>query len=221
MNDHLSVVIPIRKGSVRVKNKNLRKFNTKNLLTYKILKLKKLKNIEKIIVNTDSEEAIDIAKNLNVSYFKRQKYFASTQCSNSTFWQNVAETTKSEYLMFTNCTSPLIEIKTYQSIINKFLKIKKLYGSINTVTQIREFIYYNNKPLNFKTSKAPKSQNISNTFKLNFAVNIISNKEMYQNKSIVSKKPFFFNLSDIEGFDIDTMVDFEIAEFLHKKRHND
>ena len=44
---------------------------------------------------------------------------------------------------------------------------------------------------------------------------------MYQNKSIVSKKPFFFNLSDIEGFDIDTMVDFEIAEFLHKKRYND
>lgn len=221
MSDYLSVVIPIRKGSVRVKNKNLRKFNSKNLLIYKILKLKKLKNIDRIIVNTDSDEAIDIAKELKVSFFKRQKYFASTKCSNSTFWQNIAETTNSEYLMFTNCTSPLIKVKTYQNIINKFLKIKKIYGSINTVSQLKEFIYFKNKPLNFKASRAPKSQNINNVVKLNFAVNIISNKEMYKKKSIVSKKPFFYNLDEIEGFDIDTMIDFEIAEFLHKKRNND
>ena len=90
MKDYLSIVVPVRKGSVRVKNKNLRKFNSKNLLTYKILKLKKLKNINQIIVNTDSEEAINIAKKLKVSYFRRQKYFASSKCSNSSFWQNIA-----------------------------------------------------------------------------------------------------------------------------------
>lgn len=217
MKDYLSVVVPIRKGSVRVKNKNLRKFNSENLLTYKLLKLKKLKNVGQIIVNTDSEKAISLAKKLKVDYFKREKYFASTNCSNSTFWQNIAKTTDSKYLMFTNCTSPLIKIKTYQAIVNKFLKIKKKYGSINTVTPIKEFIYYKNKPLNFIENKAPKSQNINNLFKLNFAVNIISNKEMSENKSIVSKKPYFFHLDEIEGFDIDTMLDFKIAEFLHKK----
>ena len=115
MKDYLSIVVPIRKGSVRVKNKNLRKFNSKNLLIYKILKLKKLKNIDQIIINTDSEEAIKIAKKLKVSYFRRQKYFASSKCSNSTFWQNIAETTNSKYLMFTNCTSPLIKINSFDS----------------------------------------------------------------------------------------------------------
>ena len=211
MKDYLSIVVPIRKGSVRVKNKNLRKFNSKNLLIYKILKLKKLKNIDQIIINTDSEEAIKIAKKLKVSYFRRQKYFASSKCSNSTFWQNIAETTNSKYLMFTNCTSPLIKINTYQSIVNKFLQIKNKYGSINTVTPLQDFIYFKNKPLNFKESKAPKSQNINDVFKLNFAVNIISNKEMSKNKSIVSKKPYFFHLNEIEGFDIDTILDFKIA----------
>ena len=217
MKNDLSVVVPIRKGSVRVKNKNLRKFNSKNLLIYKILKLKKLKNINKIIINTDSDEAISIAKTLNVNYFKRKNYFASSKCSNSSFWQNIAENTNSKYIMFTNSTSPLVKIKTYQSIINKFLKIKKNYGSINTVTSIKEYIYYKNKPLNFKENKAPKSQNINNLFKLNFAVNIISTKEMSENKSIVSNKPYFFHLNEIEGFDIDSVLDFEIAEFLHKK----
>ena len=62
---------------------------------------------------------------MNVSYWKRDKRFASSNCSNSDFWKHIAETTESKYIMFTNCTSPLVKIKTYQSIINKFLKIKK------------------------------------------------------------------------------------------------
>ena len=218
MKNYLSIVVPIREGSVRVKNKNLRRFNKKNLLIYKILKLKKLKKVDNIIINTDSIEAIKIAKKMRVSYFKRQKYFASSKCSNSSFWQNIAKTTPSDYIMFTNCTSPLLSVKTYQSIIDKYLKIKNNYGSINTVTPLKEYIYHNNKPLNFNAAKAPKSQNIKNIFKLNFAVNIISNKEMYKKKSLISNKPFFFELDEIEGFDIDTMVDFKIAEFLYKNK---
>ena len=143
MKNHLSIVVPIREGSVRVKNKNLRRFNKKNLLIYKILKLKKLKRVDNIIINTDSIEAIKIAKKMRVSYFKRQKYFASSKCSNSSFWQNIAKTTPSDYIMFTNCTSPLLSVKTYQSIIDKYLKIKNNYGSINTVTPLKEYIYHN------------------------------------------------------------------------------
>ncbi len=59
-------VIPVKKNSIRVKNKNFKKFNKKNLLIHKIEKLKKIKYIDKIIVNTDSDEAIDIAKFYNV-----------------------------------------------------------------------------------------------------------------------------------------------------------
>ena len=41
MINDLTAVIPVRKGSQRVKNKNFRKFFKKNLLIYKIEKLKK------------------------------------------------------------------------------------------------------------------------------------------------------------------------------------
>ena len=217
MANDLSIVVPIRKNSQRVKNKNFKIFNKKNLLIYKIEKLKKLKKFDEIIINTDSERAIKIAQKMNVSYWKRDKHFASSNCSNSDFWKHIAETTQSKYIMFTNCTSPLVKINTYQKIINKFLKIKKKYGSINTVTPIREFVYLNKKAVNFNPSKAPKSQDIQNMCKLNFAVNIISKKEMKKRKTVVSKKPFFYELDEFEGFDIDTPYDFKIAEFLHSK----
>ena len=215
----ITAVIPVRKGSQRVKNKNFRKFNKKNLLIYKIEKLKKLKNLDEIIINTDSEKAIKIAKKYKVSYIRRNAYFASSKCSNSEFWSHIAKNTNNKFIMFTNCTSPLIKLKTYQNIINQFLKKRSFIKSINTSTPIKEFLYFKNKPVNFNPSKAPNSQNLNKTFKLNFAVNIISKDEMYKRKTVVSTKPFFYFLDEIEGFDIDTIHDFKIAEFLHKKKY--
>ena len=53
MVKNLVAVIPVRKGSQRVKNKNFKKFDKKNLLIHKIEILKKIKEIDEIIINTD------------------------------------------------------------------------------------------------------------------------------------------------------------------------
>ena len=74
----LAAVITVREWSQRVKNKNFMKFYKKNLLEYKIEVLKKVKNLKKIIINTDSDKAISIAKKLKVDYHKRSKFFAKS-----------------------------------------------------------------------------------------------------------------------------------------------
>lgn len=217
MNKVIKAVIPVRSGSQRVKNKNFREFNGKSLLFHKIEKLKQVKGLREIIINTDSEEAIEIAKKLNVNFWKRDKYFASSECSNSEFWQHIAETTDSDHIMFTNCTSPLVKIESYNLIIQNYNKIDHSYDSLNTVSDEKQFLYLNNKPINFDPKIAPNSQNLPEILKLNFAVNLISKKLMSKKKSVIGDSPFFYKLNEIEGFDIDTNFDFEFAEFLHKK----
>ena len=115
MIKQISAVITVRKGSQRVKNKNFKKFAGKNLLIHKIEVLKKIKEIDNIIINTDSDKAIKIAKNLKVNFFKREPYYASSKCPNSEFWANVAKNTNSKYIMFTHCTNPLVKKSTYQT----------------------------------------------------------------------------------------------------------
>ena len=217
MSSYLTAVIPVRKGSQRVEDKNLRLFNKKNLLTHKIEKLKKIKGIDKIVINTDSEKAIKIAKDHGVNYWKREDYFASSKCSNSEFWAHIADTTDSKFIMFTNCTSPLVKIETYKVILEKFDQIKDSYDSLNTVTDEKQFLFSDNKALNFDSKKAPNSQNLPEIVKLNFAVNILSKNLMSSSKSVLGKKPYLFKLDEIEGFDIDTVFDFEFAEYMHKK----
>ena len=217
MLKNITAVIPVRKNSQRVINKNLRLFNKKNLLIYKIEKLKQIKYIDQIIINTDSEEAIKIAKDLRVGFWRREDYYASSSCSNSEFWSHIADTTDSEYIMFTNCTSPLVKLETYNNIFKKFEETRNVNDSLNTVTEEKNFLYLDNKALNFDPKKAPNSQELPNIVKLNFAVNILSKKLMYKKKSVIGDNPYFFKLDQIESLDIDTLFDFEFANYLHKK----
>ena len=217
MTKNLVAVVPARKGSQRVKNKNFKPFCGKNLLIHKIEVLKKINQINEIIINTDSDEAIKIAKDLGVGFKRREKYYASSECTNSEFWSHIAETTDSSLIMFTNCTSPLIKEETYVKIIDSFGASKSSNDSINTVTEIKEYLYLDNKPLNFNPNKAPISQNLPEIVKLNFAVNILSKEHMFKRKSLIGNKPLFYKLDDIEGFDINSNYEFEFAEYLFKK----
>ena len=180
--------------------------------------MKKVKGLDDIVINTDSIQAIKIAKQLKVSYFKREKYFASSKCSNSEFWSNVAKHTNSKYIMFTHCTNPLVKEKTYNEFIKIFKKNKNKFDSFNSVSDVKEFLFLKNKPVNFNPSKTPNSQNLPQIFKLNFAINILLTKQMYKTKTLIGKKPYFFKLDQIEGYDINTPLEFSFAEHLFKNK---
>ena len=172
--ENISTVLTVRKGSERVKNKNLKSFSKKNLLSYKIETLLKVKSIKKIIVNTDSDEAISVAKDYGVEFHKRDAYYASSQCPNNEFWEHIADNTKSDYILFTHCTNPMIKVKTYEDMIKIFQKEKENHDSFNSVSEVKEFLILNKKPLNFNFSEAPNSQNLPDVIKLNFAINIFN-----------------------------------------------
>ena len=218
MKKYLTAVVTVRKGSQRVKNKNLRLFAKKNLLIHKIEVLKKIKKLDEIVINTDSLEAIKIAKKLKVNFFKREDYYASSTCSNSEFWSNIAKNTNSKYIMFTHCTNPMVSEKTYKDFIKIFEKKKNFFDSFNTVSDVKEFLFMKNKPMNFNPVKTPNSQDLPNIFKLNFAINILMTDQMNKTKTLIGKKPFFFKLNQVEGYDINTPLEFSFAEHLFKNK---
>jgi len=69
-------------------------------------------------------------------------------------------------------------------------------------------------PINFDFNKAPNSQNLPDVIKLNFAINILPTSLMLKKKSLIGDKPFFYKLKDEEGFDINTNLEFNYAEYL-------
>lgn len=52
---------------------------------------------------------------------------------------------------------------------------------------------------------------------LNFGVTVISREDLIRNRNIIGKRPKFVLTTDIESIDIDTPLDFYIAEQIYKK----
>ena len=63
----ITAIVPVRKGSVRVKNKNLKPFAGKTLLQIKIEQLKQVSSIDSIVVSSDCDEMLQLAASLGVS----------------------------------------------------------------------------------------------------------------------------------------------------------
>ncbi len=219
--EKITVVVPDRKGSQRVKHKNFKPFANSNLLKIKLDVLKQINVIDEIIVNTDSEVAMKIADEYDVSMCEREDYYASSECNNSEFFENIAENTDTDYIIYSPCTAPLIKVDTYYDFINRFRNAKDRYDSLTTVTDVKEHLWLNEKPLNYDPNNSPNTQDLPNIVSLTYGISIISKKDMIKHRNIVGKNPLFYKVDDFEAVDVDNPIDFEFAEFIYNKYYMD
>lgn len=72
-------------------------------------------------------------------------------------------------------------------------------------------------PMNYDPAHAPNSQDLPNVVALNFGVTVVRREDLIKNSNIIGKKPQFILTDEIEAVDIDTPLDFYIAEQLYRK----
>lgn len=219
----ITAVIPVRKGSQRVKDKNLRPFAGTTLLDNKIQMLLKVPEIDEIVVNTNSEAAIELVEldyqGTKVKAHRREEYYASSQCSGSDFFKHLGEVTDTDLFIYAPCTSPFVKPETVSLCIRTYLRNLKEndFDCVSTVSSIKEFLWLDGKAMNYDPQNAPNSQNLPDVVALNFGTTVISRENLIKYHNIIGKKPDFVITSDIEAIDIDTPLDFYIAEQMYIK----
>ena len=211
----ITAVIPVRKGSTRCKNKNIRNFGDTNLLKLKIETLKKVKGIDRILVSSNCDKMLGIAKDMGVDTHKRDEKYCTNQ-NPGQFFCNLASTINTKILMHVPVTTPLINVYQYDEILIKWNEIKLNHDSLNATTKIKEFIWHNKKAVNYDRNNPPPSQDLPDFSYLNFGCNIISKKSVLKLNNIVGKCPYLFEVDPISGEDIDENSDFIKAELLYK-----
>uniref|UniRef100_A0A6C0CNS6 N-acylneuraminate cytidylyltransferase n=1 Tax=viral metagenome TaxID=1070528 RepID=A0A6C0CNS6_9ZZZZ len=214
----ITAIIPVRKGSQRCKNKNIRNFGDTNLLKLKIKSLKQVKGIEEIIVSTDCDDMISIAEELNVKVHKRDEYYASSECPNYKYWTYLAENVGyCSNIMMVNVVSPLIDSNIINNFIDKFVQLK--YTNMVTVNEQKSFFCNSltTNGINFDSTKAPNSQELIPLSEITFGICIATKKQIINSRCIYGEKPVFFNVDSISGIDIDENSDFIKAELLYNE----
>ena len=210
----MTAVVAVRAGSQRIKNKNIRPFSDTNLLELKLQLLIKVKNIDEIIVNSDSDAMLKIAENYNVKAQKREAYFASSEATNSDFHKHIGEVTNSDFIFLAPVCSPFLSVKRHEEAIDLFLNSD--CDSLTSCELVKGHLWLDGKPINYSLENVPNSQDLPDIKKLNYGISITEKKSMIKRKSVVGLNPKFIVIDEIESTDIDDPVTFKIAEVLYE-----
>ena len=222
--NNIIAFVPCRKGSQRVKNKNVRDFADIHggLTRIKITQLLKVKEIKTIIISTNDEEVKAIAKSFNnnkIIIDDRPDYLADSSTSTDELIKYIPKIIKSGLVLWTHVTSPLINEKIYSEAIKKYFENINIHDSLMSVTKLQKFIWGQNNPVSYDKLKEkwPRTQTIKPLYEVNSAIFIADIKIYKTMNDRIGKTPLLFETSEKLSFDIDWEDDFEIAEILWDK----
>ena len=205
------VVIPARKNSKRLKNKNILKINGKSLIQNTIDFALKLKNVEHILISTDIKNIkkhISITNRVLIPWIRPKQLSddnSSTKdvLSHAVNWYN-NNFKRVNGIILLQTTSPIRSIKMANKVINNYIKFKK---TSLTVKEIKSKI-----KIGVKYIKKKDKFYYPNGFIYVFPQNQIFKKEIYNhNSTIVIDKNYYRNI------DIDYKKDLIKAKKFLKK----
>lgn len=228
-NKRILAVIPARGGSKRLPNKNIKELCGKPLISWSVDAGLKSKYIDKLIVSTDSDEIAKVSKKSGADVpFIRPDYLATDSASSFDVIKHSIECLGNkgehyDYLVLLQPTSPL---RTTEDID---LAIEELFSKkANSVTSVCEVdhspLWSNTLPKNHsmnnfirKSARGKNSQELNTYYRINGAVYVCLIKSLLEEKSFISKsKSFAYVMDKKKSVDIDTELDFIIAETILK-----
>ena len=225
MTSMITAVIPVREGSRRILNKNIRPFAGSSLLELKIQQLKRIDDISTILVSTDSERMLTVAKENGVVAKRRPKEYCdeSSKSFNEVVEYIAEKEVDTEVMMWVPCVCPLVSDYSIKEGIRVFNEIEqglRNEDSVASAKLIKEYIFDESGPINFSINDHVPSQLLPNWHVIVNGFFIAKRADMIKWKFVYGRKPYLFEISKTEGVDIDDEVDFYIAEelFNHRKQ---
>jgi CMP-N-acetylneuraminic acid synthetase len=228
MNERSPIIafLPCRKGSERVKRKNIRPFGPfkHGLVQIKLAQLLTCDQVDHIFLSTNDEEIIQYGLSLNaqkLSIHQRAEHLSSSSTITDTLIAHAYSLIPEGNILWTHVTSPFVTANLYSEIIASYRKaLKSGYDSLMTITPLHTFLWNENGPINYSRyeEKWPRTQTLAPTYEINSAVFLAPSKIYDRLDDRIGKNPYLFSLDKLTSLDVDWDVDFIMAEQLYLQR---
>lgn len=211
----ITAIIPVRAGSRRLKNKNLSEFNGTTLLENKINQLLKSKYINTIVVSSDSDEMLDIAKSYGVVTHKRSyEYCDEITKPFGEVVSHICRNVEGNHVVWATCTSPLVDYTDYDNAIEKYFDaLDSGYDSLMSVELIKRYLWDSNSPINYKLGlEHVPSQELPDMYVVTDGILIAPRSMMIEWNYFHGINPYKYILPKIKCVDIDDELDLLVAK---------
>ena len=225
-------IIPARKGSKRIKEKNIKLLNGKPLIYYTITAaLKSKAGKYPVIVSTDSRKIAKQSEEFGAKVpFFRSAELATDHASSVGLVLECLDYYKKrgeefEIIIMLQPTSPLRTAQDINEAIKKFND--KKFDALVSVAGVSEHpeLMYRVKGEVLESINSEKcycfkrSQEMSKLYRINGAIYIIKASEFINTKSFIIDRTGYYEMPFERSIDIDEPADFRLAEFFLKEKH--
>ncbi len=225
MAQSILAIIPARKGSKRLENKNILNLAGKPLIAYSIEAAQKSKFINKILVSTNCEKTANLSKGLGAEVpFIRPEELAANNTPTIEVLLHAINFYKDKNVQFDlivllQATSPLRNSDDIDDAIRMIND--KTHASVSVCETEHSPLWCNtlsedNSMENFldKKLKSVRSQDLPKYYRLNGAVYVARIDYLIEYKSFFGKNTKALIMPRERSIDIDTIDDFRYAEYL-------
>ena len=215
-------IIPARSGSKGLKDKNIKLLNGVPLIGYSIKAAKESGLFSHIMVSTDSEIYAQIARELGaeVPFLRSQE----TSSDNAGSWDVVKEVLRgyAEYFDTVCLLQPTSPLRKAEDIIAGYKELEeKVADAITAVCEMDHSPLWST-PLDETLSLAPLRKQLADVprqmlktyYRINGALYIRRVEYTIDSIKLISSNEFAYIMDRMHSVDIDTIDDFEYAEFL-------
>lgn len=219
-------IIPARGGSKGIPKKNIKPLNGKPLIAWTIEEAKKSGYIDKLIVSSDSDEILKVAKEFGAEVpFKRPAELAQDDTPGiEPVLHALEHFLEYDYVVLLQPTSPLRNVEDIDGAI--ILCDKEKASSCVSVTESSKSPFwmfnidvggvltplFEGKEIPYQRQQSPK------VFELNGAVYVSTRESLLLNKSFFINSTRSYIMPNDRSKDIDSMEDLLLCELLLKNR---
>jgi len=219
-------LIPARKGSVGIKNKNLISINNKKLIEHTFDSVNKSKLINECYVSSNDPKIIKLAKkhkNFKIIFRKNNLSNSSALMKdvviNSINYLCEHDELENINIILLQPTSPLrtnVDIDKAIKCFSKFRDKRSLVSTSPPVTHPNDIIYKKNNKTLFllENAKQANRQNLKKFFFVNGSIFIFNAKYFLKEKKFINSNTFFFNMGKEHSFELDDYLDLKILKVL-------
>ncbi|MFN8400436.1 MAG: acylneuraminate cytidylyltransferase family protein [Anaerolineales bacterium] len=217
----LAALVPMRHHSQRVPGKNYRPLAGKPLFQHILETLQAVPEIDTVMVDTDSEPVMDGVRRLfpNVKLIQRPEHLRADDVPMNDILLYDTAQVQADFYLQTHSTNPLLKADTISRGIKAFLSDYPKYDSLFSVTRLQtRFYWQDGRAINHNPLELLQTQDLPPVYEENSCVYLFTRENLERKKHRIGDKPFMFEIDADEAWDIDEELDFEIADFLMRKR---
>jgi N-acylneuraminate cytidylyltransferase len=220
------VLIPARGGSKGILRKNLLPIAGKPLLSYSIEQSMQSSHIDHTIISTDDQEIATVAQNYGAKVIMRPiEVSGDTASSESALLHALdylkdTENYEPDLVVFLQCTSPLRKDDDIDKAIIQFQQEQA--DSLLSVSHDHSFLWQKiegiAQSINYDYRYRPRRQEMNSQFRENGSIYIFKPWILREYNNRLGGKISLYVMDEF-CIDIDSIVEFEIAEFFLKKKN--